>query len=147
MRAASQAQASTLGYFQSSLQPNLQPQLQPNLQPHLQPAKSAMQHSHSGSHAAPWQDDMGATAMSIDTPSYARTLGLSQPGTPSNAGGQMHDLAQDMSIDCSQPWDTFRPGATFACKALALHSAVNHHVGVWQLLSAVTIQLVKIPHQ
>lgn len=73
-----------------------------------------------------FQDDMGTTAMSIDTPSYAHSLGLGQPGLQSqfasNAGGLVQDLVQSMSIDEDvgmQPWGTYKPGATFASKTLA----------------------------
>lgn len=48
-------------------------------------------------------EDMEATAMSIDTPSYARSLGMGQSGSATGfAGGMFHasqDLAQSMSID------------------------------------------------
>ncbi len=51
-------------------------------------------------------EDMEATAMSIDTPSYARSLGMGQPGSSTGfAGGIFHqsqDLAQSMSIDGAQ---------------------------------------------
>ena len=51
-------------------------------------------------------EDMEATAMSIDTPSYARSLGMGQPGSSTGfAGGMFHlsqDLAQSMSIDRAQ---------------------------------------------
>jgi len=51
-------------------------------------------------------EDMEATAMSIDTPSYARSLGMGQPGSSTGfAGGMFHpsqDLAQSMSIDGAQ---------------------------------------------
>ena len=51
-------------------------------------------------------EDMEATAMSIDTPSYARSLGMGQPGSSKGfAGGIFHppqDLAQSMSLDGSQ---------------------------------------------
>lgn len=49
---------------------------------------------------------MNATAMSIDTPSYARSLGMGQLGSaPGFAGSPFHisqDLAQAMSIDGNQ---------------------------------------------
>jgi len=61
-------------------------------------------------------EDMEATAMSIDTPSYARSLGMGQPGSSTGfAGGifyQSQDLAQCMSIDGSQAmqfWDGAAP--------------------------------------
>ena len=51
-------------------------------------------------------DDMNATAMSIDTPSYARSLGMGQPGSAAGFAGSFldssQDLAQTMSIDGSQ---------------------------------------------
>lgn len=57
-------------------------------------------------------DDLGVTAMSIDTPSYAQGLGMGQPGSAKGfAGGVMRpfqDLAQSMSIDgvqSMQLWD------------------------------------------
>ncbi len=52
------------------------------------------------------QDDLGATAMSIDTPSYARSVSMGHPGPAAGFGrGTFHmsqDLAQSMSIDGAQ---------------------------------------------
>lgn len=66
-------------------------------------------------------DDMNATAMSIDTPSYARSLGMGQPGSAAGfAGSPFHmslDLAQAMSIDGHQT--DYAPG----------HSAVGIGTG------------------
>ncbi|DBA98841.1 TPA: hypothetical protein ACH3X1_014603 [Trebouxia sp. C0004] len=66
-------------------------------------------------------EDMEATAMSIDTPSYARSLGMGQPGSSTGfAGAIFHpsqDLAQSMSIDGAQAmqfWDgaaSLNPGS------------------------------------
>lgn len=80
-----------------------------------------------------FQDDMGPTAMSIDTPSYAKALGLGQTGLlgsgfGSNASGLVQDLAQSMSIDenVTMPaWETFQPGATFASKQRLLQMPSN----------------------
>lgn len=51
-------------------------------------------------------DDMEASAMSIDTPSYARSLGMGQAGSSAGCAGGMfymsQDLAQSMSIDGAQ---------------------------------------------
>lgn len=61
-------------------------------------------------------DDMNATAMSVDTPSYARSLGMGQLGSAAGfAGGPFHvsqDLAQSMSIDVGQAEQMFIHGAT-----------------------------------
>ena len=96
--------------------------------PHAPSPDTAMQPSDAQTDAhsttVKFQDDMGATAMSIDTPSYAKALGLGQTGLlgsgfGSNASGLVQDLAQSMSIDenvTMQAWETFRPGATFASK-------------------------------
>lgn len=53
-------------------------------------------------------DDLDATAMSIDTPSYARSLGMGQPGFGGDPLHMSQDLAQSMSIDGGQSmhfWD------------------------------------------
>ena len=51
-------------------------------------------------------DVLGAKSMSIDTPSYARSLGMGQPGCTSGFDGDVldaaQDLAQSMSIDGAQ---------------------------------------------
>ena len=64
-------------------------------------------------------DLMGATAMSIDTPSYARSLGMGHVGFSQGFGGspfQMsQDLAQSMSIDGGQAEQLSHHGAAAAC--------------------------------
>lgn len=49
------------------------------------------------------QEDLSATAMSIDTPSYARSVGMGQLGSAAGFAGSLfrgsQDLAQSMSID------------------------------------------------
>ena len=49
------------------------------------------------------QEDLSCTAMSIDTPSYARSLGKGQLGSGAGFAGSLfrgsQDLAQSMSID------------------------------------------------
>lgn len=61
------------------------------------------------------RDDYNATAMSIDTPSYARSMGMGQIGSSSGfARGPFHvsqDLAQSMSIDSCQVDQVFGHGA------------------------------------
>lgn len=95
-------------------------------------SEAAMQpsdaHTLAHSTTVQFRDNMGSMAMSIDTPSYAHSLGLGQPGLQSrfasNAAGLVQDLAQSMSIDGDagmQPWDTFKPGATFASECMNLH--------------------------
>lgn len=84
-------------------------------------------HTDMHSSTVKFRDNMGSAAMSIDTPSYAHSLGLEQPGLQagfaSNVGSLSQDLAQSMSIDSGaamQNWGTFRPGATFASKQYSL---------------------------
>lgn len=49
------------------------------------------------------EEGLNATAMSIDTPSYARSLGMGQLGSAAGFAGSLfqgsQDLAQSMSID------------------------------------------------
>ena len=90
-----------------------------------------------------FQDYMGATAMSIDTPSYAKALGLGQTGLlgfrfRSNAGGMGQDLAQSMSIDehmTMQPWEMYQPGATFAGKRRFLLSLMLQNLSMMESTS------------
>lgn len=76
-------------------------------------------------------EDMEATAMSIDTPSYARSLGMGQPGSSTGfAGGIFHpsqDLAQSMSIDGAQAIQ-FGGGA----ELLNSGGSVRYGVVAWQ---------------
>lgn len=63
-------------------------------------------------------EDLSATAMSIDTPSYARSLGMGQLGSAAGFAGSLfqgsQDLAQSMSIDGVQAEHIYSQAAASA---------------------------------